>query len=321
MKLLVVKLSSLGDLFRPLPAVHALKTALGAEIHWVTQEEYVPLVECFTDVDEVIPFPRRGFLSKLPALRRRLRPHAYDAVLDFQGLLKSAIVCAMAKAKKKIGPSFHREGSGIFYNEIAGRRDRTRHSVDECLDLARHLGAACDEPVFPVSFPKIARDEPRPRVALLPVSRWPTKNWPVECFAEVGRRLRQAGAASLFILGGSADTAACGDLASRLDGAAVDLSGRTTLTGMGSLLQEMDLLVANDSGPVHLAAALGIPVLCVYGPTDPARTGPYGQGHTVLTADVDCRPCFSRSCRRDGIPCLSGVTPGKVAETALNMLG
>jgi ADP-heptose:LPS heptosyltransferase len=98
------------------------------------------------------------------------------------------------------------------------------------------------------------------------------------------------------------------------------MAGELTLPEMGGLLQEMDLLVANDSGPVHVAAAVGTPALVVFGPTDPRRTGPYGDKHRVLSASVPCRPCFSRTCRRPGIPCLAGVTPEAVAKAAGEML-
>jgi len=112
----------------------------------------------------------------------------------------------------------------------------------------------------------------------------------------------------------------CAEIDCRLDGEATNMTGKTSLVEMGGLLKEMDLLVASDTGPVHMAAALGTPTLVVFGPTEPGRTGPYGAKHRVATASVPCRPCFSRTCRKPGIPCLSGVTPEHVAELALEML-
>jgi heptosyltransferase-1 len=112
MKILVVKLSSLGDLFHPLPAVRCLKRELGAEIHWVVQEEYAGLVACFSDVSRVIRFPRRGFAAAGRAFVSELRRDRYDIAIDFQGLLKSALTTRMARAERRIGPSFHREEIG-----------------------------------------------------------------------------------------------------------------------------------------------------------------------------------------------------------------
>jgi heptosyltransferase I len=126
--------------------------------------------------------------------------------------------------------------------------------------------------------------------------------------------------ATIVLLGGSADVAACERIRSRLGGDAVNLAGTLDFPSTGGWIQSMDLLIANDSGPVHMAAAVGTPVLAVFGPTDPARTGPYGPGHRVLTAALPCRPCYSRTCRRPGIPCLEGVTPERVRNAALEML-
>ena len=100
----------------------------------------------------------------------------------------------------------------------------------------------------------------------------------------------------------------------------MNMSGKTSFVEMGSLLAEMDLLIANDSGPLHMAAAIGTPTLGIFGPTDPRRIGPYGHGHRVVQASLPCRPCFSRSCRRPGVPCLAGITPERVGETALDMM-
>jgi lipopolysaccharide heptosyltransferase I len=334
MRILIVKLSSLGDLFHALPAVHNIKTGLGAEIHWVTQSEYADLVRCFTDVDRVIPFPRHNLGAELRIALRRLRMWDYDYVLDLQGLLKSAAVSFLARAPRKIGPSFHRECAFLFYSAAAGRRDRSRHAVDQCMDTVRHLGLSCLGLEFPVAFPSAGRSEPRPRVGLLPVSRWRTKNWPEESFAAVGRAIRERRDATIYLLGGPADRAVCeriekaivgtGDEAApgaaNQAGRVVNLAGTMTLPAMGGLIGELDLLISNDSGPIHMAAAVRTPTLVVFGPTDPRRTGAYGSIHRVVRANRECQPCFSRSCRFGDVPCLKEVSPDRVVEEAMQVL-
>jgi len=124
----------------------------------------------------------------------------------------------------------------------------------------------------------------------------------------------------VFFLGGAADKAACERINRSVGGTAVNLAGRNSLVETGSVLREMDLVISNDSGPLHMAAALGIPSVTVYGATDPNRTGPYGNRHETLTASVDCRPCLSRSCRHGNISCLRGVTPERVVDAALRLL-
>jgi heptosyltransferase I len=318
-RILVIKLSSMGDLFHALPAVHSLKIGLNAEIDWVVHREYVDLARCFTDVTRVMPFYRNSFFSDIHLFLKELRINEYDYIIDFQGLLKSALVARLARGKHRIGPSFHREGAGIFYSAIAGKRDKMRHAVEECMDVVRLLGIK-ELKEFSVRFPEKKLSEQRPRIAILPVSRWPSKNWPIRYFIEVIKRIQGIIDASIFLLGGPDDIDVCEEIEKTAKGRVINMAGKYSIVETGGLLKEMDLLVANDSGPVHMAVAVGTPVLAVFGPTDPARTGPYGPKHRVINTSLDCRPCFSKTCRREGVPCLSGITPEKVGEVAIEML-
>ena len=322
MKILVIKLSSIGDIFHALPAMHSLKTCLGADVDWVVHREYVDVIRCFPDVRRVIPFYRDSFFSNFFSFLGDLRQDEYDYVVDLQGLLKSAMVARLARGQQRIGPSFHREGAGLFYSRIAGERDKARHAVDECMDVVKLLCGKGNETLkveFPVCFPERKLSEKRPRVAFLPVSRWETKNWPGKCYVEVIKRLKSVTGASVFLVGGPGDVDVCEQII-RDAGGGINMAGKMSLIETGGLLKEMDLLIANDSGPMHMAVALGVPVLAIYGPTDPQRTGPYGSLNRIARTSLDCQPCFSRTCRREGIPCLSGVTPEKVGEMALEML-
>ena len=323
-RILVVKLSSLGDLFHALPAVHRLKTELGATVDWVTQNEYAELVECFTDVDRVIRFPRRGFGAGWKSFWRDLRQENYAGVVDLQGLLKSAGVAWLARSGYRLGPSFHREGASCFYAEVAGPANRNRHAVEECLDTVRWLGLEAAPVEFPVRFPQVPVGTDRPRVALVPVSRWPSKNWPLAEYGRLARQLQDRLGAAIYLMGGpgSEETAACGTIAAQLaPGRVMNLAGRTRLVEMGGWLQAMDLVIGNDSGPMHMAAAAGTPVLALFGPTDPVRSGPYGAGHRVLQPPEGvCRGCRQKICRRNDGACLAAVTVERVMEAAESML-
>lgn len=318
-RLLVVKLSSLGDLFHALPIVRILKQATGAAIDWVTQTEYVDLVGCFEDVDRVIGFPRKH-PSKMGKFLYELRKQRYDRILDLQGLLKSAWIVRAARGGERIGPSFHREGSHHFYNRVAGPCNKERHAVDELLDFADLLGLPKTTPEFPVHFPPFVTDTPRPRIALIPRSRWDTKNWPAVRFGELANRLRELCAPSLFIVGGREDLVACDEIQAAAP-FVENLAGSTTLVGLGSLLAAMDLAITVDTGPMHMAAAAGTPVLALFGATDPVRTGPYGPDHRVLVTDgLDCRPCRSRICARGDLACLDRLDVEHVAQAAVEMV-
>lgn len=322
-RVLAIKLSSLGDLFHAVPAVHRLKAGLGARIDWVTQREYAGLVSCFSDVDRVIAFPRRGTIRHFPAFLRSLREERYDFTIDFQGLLKSALVGRLARAGERIGPSFHREGAGLFYTRTAGVRNKERHAVDENLEMAEALGAPAGPIEYPLHFPDFKPTERGPFVAVAPLSRWPSKNWPSARFVEVLKRLQAERGATVYLLGGPLDRYLCEGMAAQLTGPVFNLAGRISLPEMGGVLKAMNLLLANDTGPIHLAAAIGTPVLAVFGPTDPVRTGPFGAGHQVLTAQAcDCRPCLSRRCTRaESSLCLEAVSVDEVTAHALRMLG
>ncbi|MFT7513015.1 MAG: heptosyltransferase-1, partial [Candidatus Omnitrophota bacterium] len=187
-RILIVKLSSLGDLFHALPAVHVLKASWGVSVDWLTQPEYAELVGYFDDVDEVLTFPRRNFLGSLGSFRRKVRAKRYDYVFDMQGLLKSAVAARLANADRCIGPSFNREGSRAFYHAVAGPADRYRHAVDQIFDVVKYFDLA-GEKTFPVSWPKVTLPEAPHRIGLAPCSRWPAKNWPVERFAELANHI------------------------------------------------------------------------------------------------------------------------------------
>lgn len=319
-RVLIVKLSSLGDLFHALPAVSTIKERLSARIDWCVQEEYVDLVRCFDEVDRIIPFPRRAFFSRLKHFRQELRREQYDYVIDMQGLIKSCVVTLMARGRRKIGPSFAREGTGILYPEKASGGVKGRHAVNRIMDVIRYLNLSPLDVEFRVTFPRVEITGGHPRIGLVPCSRWDTKTWPASCFVETAKRMLKSGPMSFYVIGGTSDSGVCEEVARGIGSCAQNMAGRYSIPQSGGLIQQMDLLITNDSGPMHMAAAVGVPVLAVFGPTDDRRTGPYGKLNRVLTADVSCRPCFSRTCRVGVTPCLTGVSNASAAAAALEML-
>lgn len=288
-RILVVKLSSLGDLFHALPAVNLIQQHTGAAVDWVCHRMYLDLVSAFDPVTRAIAYPRHSFVRDAASFFAALRKEKYDLALDFQGLLKSAMVARAARAERRIGPSFCREGSHVFYDAVSGPLNKKRHAVEECLDTARFLGFP-DAPVeFPVSFPSVPLDIPRPRVGLLPCSRRAEKNWPVEHFAEVARAVGSRAQASFVVLGGPADAEPCAALTAMIGEGAQNWCGRTSMLELGGLLRDLDLLITVDSGPMHIAAAVGIPTVAIFGPTDPIKTGPYGKQHRVIRDGLNLR--------------------------------
>lgn len=284
MKILIVKTSSLGDLFHAVPTVHLLKQAFDAEIDWVVNMEYTGLVACFSDVRKIIPFPRKGLLSNLGPFKEELQKETYDLIIDLQGLLKSAFVCRLAKRAKGakiLGPSFQREGAHLLYTAVVGSKDKNRHAVTENLDVLRYLDKP-DGPVeFPIKFPAVEFPclDQHPVVVFAPCSRHAAKNWPAKRFVELGEKLD----AQIILVGAPDDLDTCTWIENKLsEGAATNLCGKTSLLELGGVLQRADLVVTVDSGPMHMASAAGTPCLAIFGPTDPLRVGPFGDQHRIL---------------------------------------
>lgn len=283
-RILVVKLSALGDLFHAVPVVHALKRHYGGAVDWVTQPEYAELVRCNRDVERVLCFPRRGGPAAWRKFWLDLRRERYDLVCDFQGLFKSGLVLGLARGKRKISVSSPREGAGWFADEIPASLAGTPHAMDRLTDTLRHLGVAVDPPVYPMQFPPApALPGNHPRLGIAPRSRWPAKDWPPESFAAVIRALRERCDLDVVIFGGGGDSLTAETIIREAGGERIwNLCGTGSLTQLGAQLREVDVLLCNDSGPMHFAAAVGTPVVALFGPTDPLLTGPVGEEHAVL---------------------------------------
>lgn len=334
MRVLVVKLSSLGDILHVLPAVLAVRAQTGAEIDWAVHPEFAGIVGTFRCVSRVVLFPRRGVLRALPGALRELRSERYDLVLDFHGLLKSAIVARLARLApggRRIAPSYAREGSPLLFRERAGRLHRDCHAAVQAFDTLDHLGlkrpATTDTTPGdfilppPPAFAAGAPSDSSPLVAIAPVSRWPTKNWPAENFARFARLLADAiPGARLAVVGGPSDRDAGDAIAAAIPGRIANLCGETSIPQTMALLAKCRLLVSNDSGPVHMAAAVGTRCLVLFGPTRPGWTGPLGEGHRILSASLPCQPCLKRRCRRGDHACMAAIPPEAVRDAALAML-
>ncbi len=320
-RVLVVKMSSLGDLFHALPVVNRIHEEWGALVDWVTNESYARLVERFSPVNRVIEFPRNRFASRAGSFIKSLRRDRYDYVFDMQGLLKSALVTKAARGGKRIGPSFHREGSHLFYDEVTGPRNKKRHAIDENADLLDYL--KIDRGVFrcPVEFDHPEGLPPGPKIGLLPCSRWKTKNWPPEYFIEAAEQLKEK--AHMYVFGSLDDRDVCREIAHESGHEVTDMCAKTSLVELGGWLEAMDLVITVDSGPMHIASAVGTPILALFGATDAQRTGPHGDQHRVLQREeLGCQPCLSRNCQlpEKDIRCLKGLKVNQVVDAALEML-
>lgn len=308
-KILIVKPSALGDVVHTLPILRLLRRRFSAaHISWLINPPFAGLIEGHPDLNEVIRFERRRFANSwrdpsaaagLWNFKKELSSAKFDLVLDLQGLLRSAWLTWYTGAPVRVGFANAREMAPFFYTHRVRVKDMEVHAIERYLTLAEELGCARG----PVEFDFAVKDEDRRDVGLriaecglriesrfavlFPGTNWPTKRWPAEKFSRLTAMLReQFGLES--IVAGAADTPA-------VEGA-LSLVGKTSLKQLVALMERAAVVIANDTGPMHIASALNRPLVSLFGPTNPIRTGPYKRMDTVLRVNIACSPCYSRKC-------------------------
>jgi lipopolysaccharide heptosyltransferase I len=333
-RIALIKSSALGDIIHALPVLTALRQRYPrAHITWIVNRVYEPLLTGHPDLDNILSFDRHAIHSgiwqaTIGALRffRRLRRQHFDLVIDLQGLLRSGIMALACGSARRVGFSCAREGSRWFYTDIVPADFTGTHAVDRNWRMAEAFGAGNGDKQFRLHIDEQARqwvkeelhDCPRPWLAVGAGARWLTKRWPPEHFAALVRRAQKCfGGTALFI--GRADEAPFSQKAAALlDGPACDFSGLTTLPQLVALLFEADVMLANDTGPLHLAAALGRPVLAPYTCTQAHRHGPFGQLSHAVETSVWCKGSYRKKCRR--LECMSELEPDRLWPILFEML-
>ena len=324
-KILIVKPSAIGDVVHALPVLNLLRRRYpAAHIAWLVTPACAGLLDGHPQLDEVVRFDRKRFghawrspaaAAALAAFHRELYRRRFDLVIDLQGLFRSGWLSFSTGAKTRVGTSTDREFGWAFATHVAPVGGRDRHAVDRYLSVAQDLGLGTGpvEFVFPTDAADRAAVAPLlpagPFAVFLPATHWPTKRWPPGRFAELVGPLRDRFGLGSVVAGGPDAAPVPG---------AVHLAGRTTLRQLVAVLERAAVVVANDTGPMHIAAALGRPLATVFGPTDPGRTGPYGRPDSVVRLDIPCAPCFSRSCTHH--TCLAALGVGPVLATVAREL-
>jgi lipopolysaccharide heptosyltransferase I len=326
-RILLIKPSSLGDIVHTFPVVSAIKTQWpGSHITWVVKRQWADLVERAEGIDRV--WPVEMTVKSWIREGRALRAQRFDLAIDLQGLFRSGILARFSGAPTRIGFANGREGSPWFYTQRVPVLSPDIHAVDRYLSVAVALGASLpDNPRF--EFRLLEEDMAtvrdlcrrrgfsvdKPWIAMNIGARWPTKRWPLASFAAVVDQLHETHRDPVVMIGGADERAYTNKLRALTDRPFIDLSGDIPLGYLPALLSKATAMITNDSGPMHIAAALGVPVIAIFGPTSAARTGPYGDGHQVLSSRIPCSPCFSRICRHDPeLECLHLIKPTQVAD-------
>jgi heptosyltransferase-1 len=332
-QILLVKLSSFGDVLHTLPTLEALREAYTeAHITWLVEAAYAPLLAGHPALNEVWVAPRlrpTEFLSgsnpaTLMTVLKQLRARPFDLVLDLQGLLKSAVWVALARSPRKVGYDRTREFSYLALTERLPPFDPEAHAVRRYLNLAHYLGAPPTLPRFRLGLDAAANVSAlipgiadRPLAVVHPGARWASKLWPPASWARLAEWLNQRGF-QVAVTGSGADHELAAAIKAQSQASVLNLAGSTSLTQLAGILRKTRLAVTTDTGAMHLAAALGTPVVALFGPTAPWRTGPFGEGHQVVRLDLPCSPCFKRRCAEPR--CLTDLTPEMVQAVCEKIL-
>jgi lipopolysaccharide heptosyltransferase I len=327
-KILVVKPSSLGDVVHSLPFLNSLKTRFpNAEIHWVIAKGLEGLLECHPMVDKLIIINKDMWkklskatdtIKEVKQLFKDIRNEHYDLAVDLQGLFRSGIITMATRAPFRIGFSEAREGSSLFYTvKVQGGKDV--HAVERYMKIAGALG--CDEKDILFPFPlcdsgmkdlEAIRSGIKEYAVIVPGARWDTKIWPAGNFGRLASLLPLRS----LVIGSKGDMDIAEKVVQTSQGKAISLAGKTNLRELIGIMRHARIVISNDSGPMHIAAGFKVPVVAIFGPTSPVRTGPYGKGHIVIKSDLKCAPCFKKHC--GDLKCMQGITVDDVYEEIID---
>ena len=315
MRLLIVKPSSFGDVLHAFPAISLIRSACPevTRISWIVNDTFVDVVRLCPGVDRIIPFPRREIrrFSVIRTFLHDLRAETYDMAIDYQGLLRSGLMVKASRAKEKVGFAHAREGAPFFYTRKLTLENLQTHAVEKNLELTRFaLNIPIDTPVTEPHFRLDAKgmqeaesllpSSTSPLLAVCFSSRWESKNWSTPFMAAVlDMVVEKQPELDIFLLGAEGDRQMGEELRQAVHSAKpVNLAGQTSFHGLAALLSRSAAMFTVDSGPMHLAAALGIPCVALFGSTNSVLTGPYGPAgfHTILTSPCHKAPCMERVC-------------------------
>jgi heptosyltransferase-1 len=349
-RILVVKPSSLGDVVHTLPVAHALKRCYpSCFIGWIVQKGFQGILQSDPAIDEIIPIsipstsdphaPRGAFMSAASAtlatlrvLRRKFKGNPYNLVLDLHASFRSGLLGLTNPGGLRIGFRDAKELNTYFQHRLIGNNPDGRHAVEKNAAFAEYLKCVPIPEDYRIVVDPKAREKVREflrefgvtegvRIVYAnPAARWETKYWTVEALAELADLLIEQTQAAVVFSGSPDDVAYISMIADRMKQRPIIAAGKLNLAEAVALIEASDVYVGVDSGPMHIAAFAGTPVVALFGPTDPAKVGPYGEGHVVIRdTHLDCLACRKRSCA-DRV-CLEGISAQTVFDAMMERMG
>lgn len=330
-KILIVLHGSLGDVTRALPLAQLVRRRFPrAFLAWAVEPACFPLLETFAAVDEVILYDRRRPLAAIWPFIKKIRAHRFDLVLDLQRHLKSGLISRASGAPWRLGfhPSDGKEGNGFFNNHHIEAGGDALAKIDHYLKFAEWLGIAPRPVEWQIELTPQDKLNVRRHLgavagdfaALFVGSRWQSKDWFADQIASCANELARRHGLAVLLLGAGAEAAVAQRVVGAVDRPVVNLVGQTSLREAVGIIARARVCVGPDTGLMHVAAALGTPVISLWGATDPSRTGPYGFADLVIKGKADCAPCYRKNCAIGKI-CMRSIGIDAVmakVETALH---
>lgn len=342
--ILIILIAGIGDLIMSSPSLRALRNSHpDAEIHLLTSSEASWLAENYPYIDRVWSFPvreiRKDTLQGLKAIDviRDMRKIRYDVavnlyrVVSHHGAFRMGLLFRLLNADQKVGHDF--KGFGLFLDKKAPREAfENRHFTDAMLDLAKLAGGVPDdkgievfwdksvEPKWATLFPQAGREKQPLCIGINPGADRTKKRWSPGNHASVADRLVELRGASIFLFGGPGEEHLASRIKTAMKHPATNLAGKLSLNELAYVISRLDLFVTNDSGPMHIAAAVKTPVVALFGPEDPVYTRPYTSPalYRIVHKELSCRPCIDKRCDRP--VCMESIKPEDVLQACLELL-
>lgn len=326
-KILIIKPSAWGDIVHSLPFLSVVRKRYpDAEIHWVVAKGLHtfltdhPLInklwimdkEAWKDLSQF-----RKMFREIRAFRKGLRKEKFDISIDLSGLLRSGLITRAAKAKYRLGFADAAEGSPFFYTHKVEGGDRI-HAIDRYLKLAHLMDCDTTSIEYPFAplpdISKLLSTLPERFCIISPSAGKDANRWPAERYGELAAKLPVPS----VVVAGPADAAIADNVTSLSNGKSINLAGKTSLMELVALIAQSEFFICNDTGPMHIAAALNIPVFAIFGPANPTRTGPYGDGHTIIRVELACSPCYAKKpCTKHNWSCMNDLAVSTVLHSIL----
>jgi lipopolysaccharide heptosyltransferase I len=314
-RFLIVRLGSLGDVIHAIPAAAALRRRYPeARIDWLVDPGYVGLLDLVTGIDERVPLNPRGAALETMSTIGRLRRVRYDAAFDLQGLIKSAVLARAAAARRTVGfarDHLREPAARLFYTGTVEPGGAV-HVIQQNMAVVASAGVTDTRVMFPLSIAATATAEavaarfaPNDYAVLNPGAAWPNKRWPATRFGSLAAAIRDRLGLRSLVIWGPGEQALAETVAAESSGAA-EVSPATSIADLFAVAQHARLLVSGDTGPLHIGAAVGTPVVALFGPTRSERNGPWSPADVALSRLDRCSCHYQRRCRL-GTPCIEDI--------------